>query len=266
MLSEADLKALSEAKRLLERPNVMLRTLNRLGVPVEMGIKMLPAPVAQRVAAISRHALTRSLRAALMTLDGRQRLKPPRRLAHKGAVILSGGIGGVFGLPALAIELPISTTIMFRAIADLARSFGEDLEHPETLVQCLQVFALGGRSSSDDAAENAYFVVRAAMADQVSRASVYLAKTAGTDAARTSAPVVARFIETVAARFGVVVSEKVAAAAVPAIGALGGATVNAIFMDHYQKVAWGHFQVRSLERLYGNEAVLDAWQTQVARE
>ncbi len=261
MLSESDLKALWEAKRLLERPNMMLKVLNTLGLPIEQGVKMLPAPVANRVASISRHALTRSLKAALMTLDGRQTLKPPSRLAHKGAVILSGGIGGAFGLPALAIELPISTTIMFRAIADLARSFGEDLQKPETLVECLQVFALGGRSSSDDAAEDAYLVVRAAMADQVTRASVYLAKSAGTDAARTSAPVVARLIETVAARFGVVVSEKVAAAAIPAIGALGGATVNAIFMDHYQKVAWGHFQVRSLERRYGDEAVLEAWRT-----
>jgi len=36
---------------------------------------------------------------------------------HKIAVATSGGIGGFFGLPALAIELPISTTIMLRSVA-----------------------------------------------------------------------------------------------------------------------------------------------------
>jgi hypothetical protein len=39
------------------------------------------------------------------------------------------------------------------------------------------------------------------------------------------------------------------------IGALGGATVNVLFMNHFQRVAHGHFAVRRLERLYGATAV-----------
>jgi hypothetical protein len=42
-------------------------------------------------------------------------------------VATTGGVGGLFGLPALAIELPISTTIMLRSIADIARSEDEDI-------------------------------------------------------------------------------------------------------------------------------------------
>jgi hypothetical protein len=30
-------------------------------------------------------------------------------------------------------------------------------------------------------------------------------------------------------------------------------------MHHYQRTAWGHFTVRRLERLHGEEAVRTAW-------
>jgi hypothetical protein len=46
-----------------------------------------------------------------------------------------------------------------------------------------------------------------------------------------------------------------AAQAVPVIGALGGATINLLFVDHFQDVARGHFIIRRLEREYGKEEV-----------
>lgn len=64
-----------------------------------------------------------------------------------------------------------------------------------------------------------------------------------------------RFVSEVAARFGIVVSERVAASAVPVVGALGGAAVNVVFMNYFQELARGHFAVRRLERLYGAEVV-----------
>ncbi|MNW10716.1 hypothetical protein D3C71_2079900 [compost metagenome] len=56
-------------------------------------------------------------------------------------------------------------------------------------------------------------------------------------------------------RFGVVVSEKFAAQAVPVIGAVAGATLNTIFIGYYQDMARGHFIVKRLERKYGFESV-----------
>ena len=73
------------------------------------------------------------------------------------------------------------------------------------------------------------------------------------------APAVVRFIVQVAARYGIVVSEKTAAQAVPLLGAAGGALVNALFMDHFQEVARGHFIVRRLERSYDPEIVRRAY-------
>jgi hypothetical protein len=60
--------------------------------------------------------------------------------------------------------------------------------------------------------------------------------------------------------FGVVVTQKLAAQAVPVIGALGGAAVNYAFIDHFQEVARAHFVVRRLERRYGKDAVRTAYE------
>ena len=43
-------------------------------------------------------------------------------------------------------------------------------------------------------------------------------------------------------------------------GAMGGATVNLLFMNHFQRVAHGHFTVRRLERHYGAETVRQRYQ------
>jgi EcsC family protein len=74
-----------------------------------------------------------------------------------------------------------------------------------------------------------------------------------------SAPTLVRFIAQIASRFGVVVSQKLAAQAVPVVGALGGAAVNYAFIDHFQQTARAHFTVRRLERRYGKEVVRGAY-------
>jgi len=120
------------------------------------------------------------------------------------------------------------------------------------MLNCLQVFALGGRSDRDDARGSGYYAIRAALSKAVFRSrSVHLQT--GTD--RQGAPVLVRFISAIAARFGIVVSEKAAAAGVPAIGAIGGGLINTIFMDHFQNIAQAHFAIRGLERRYGVDLV-----------
>jgi EcsC protein family len=69
-----------------------------------------------------------------------------------------------------------------------------------------------------------------------------------------------RLLNTIAARFSVQVSEQIAAKSIPAIGAVLGAMVNTVFIDHFQQVAHGHFTVRRLERQYGQETVEAAYQ------
>ena len=171
---------------------------------------------------------------------------------HKILVLATGAGAGTFGLPALTIELPVTTTIMLRSIVDIARSEGEQISLLETKVACLEVFALGGRSKNDDGTETGYFVVRAALARIISEATNYIADLG---LAREGAPAIVKLIAALASRFGIIVSEKVAAQAIPLIGAAGGALINTIFIDHFQNMARGHFIIRRLERHYGQDLV-----------
>ncbi|HXZ10654.1 MAG TPA: EcsC family protein, partial [Paraburkholderia sp.] len=70
-----------------------------------------------------------------------------------------------------------------------------------------------------------------------------------------------RLLNAIAARFSVQVSEQIAAKSIPAIGAVLGAMVNTVFIDHFQQVAHGHFTVRRLERQYGQAVIEAAYQT-----
>lgn len=141
---------------------------------------------------------------------------------------------------------------MLRSIADIARSEGEDLSDPETALACVEVFALGGRAGSADASESGYFAVRGMLAKTVTEAARFVAERG---LLKEGAPILLKFVTQVAARFGLVVTQKVAARALPLVGALGGAAVNYAFIEHFQDVARSHFTVRRLERLYGKERI-----------
>jgi hypothetical protein len=250
-----DYNDLQTAVGLLERIPFIARLTHFAGQPIERMMATLPQPVAAGVHNAVRATVIRLLGLALKTMDGGTHPKPSRRL-HKLAGGLSGAVGGAFGLSALAVELPLSTTIMLRAIAAIARSEGEDLATVEGRLACLEVFALGGRRSADDGADTGYYAVRASLAKALSEAAQHIARKGLTE---KGAPVLARLIAQIASRFGALVSEKAAAQAVPVIGAAGGAAINLLFIDHFQDTARGHFIVRRLERTYGKEAVQHAY-------
>jgi hypothetical protein len=242
-LTPEDLAALRRAKLLLENPGFAARLAHKLGTPIEKGFRMLPDDWTRTVQRAAHNALTRALELAVVSLGEGTRGRSSNFL-HKVLVGATGGVGGAFGLAALPFELPVSTTLMLRSIADIARSEGHVLGTVETRLACLEVFALGGRSPDDDAAENAYWATRALLARAVSEAASYLARR-GTII--PTAPPIVRLIAAIASRFGVVVSEQVAAKAVPVVGAASGSVINVLFMDHFQSMARGHFIVRRLE-------------------
>jgi hypothetical protein len=252
-LSDEDRDALRRAVIALERPSLVARLANIVGRPLEVLGNSLPAPVRDAVSSAAEAALRASLRVALTTL--RKEGAPSPRALHGALAAASGAVGGALGLATLPVELPISTTLMLRAIAEIARSEGEDLADPEAALACVQVFALGGRSDADNLAESGYFAVRSALAKSVSDAARFVTERGVAE----GAPALVRLAAQIASRFGVVVSQKVAAQAVPVVGAIGGAAVNAAFMNHFQAIARGHFTVRRLERAYGKVPVQVAY-------
>jgi EcsC protein family len=265
-MPETALRELAEAKRRLENPNFAIKLTAMAGEPSDALLRRLPPKANAIVSRGTRRALDAALGAALSTMDPRWRGTASDWL-HRGIVIGTGAAGGVLGLGGLVVELPVSTTVMLRSIADHARAQGEDLASAETRMQCLAVFAMGGPRRSDDAGEAGYLAVRAALGRLVSEAAEYVTERslAGVAAEKT-APALVRFLAAVAQRFGLVVTEKAAAQIVPVLGAAGGAAVNAAFMHHYQAMGSGHFTVRRLERSYGVETVRDAYQAIGATE
>ncbi|THI87109.1 MAG: EcsC family protein [Nitrospira sp. CG24A] len=250
-LSYEDQEALRYAKGLLENPGLAAKITGLIGMPIEMALQRLPEKWAQVVNTATKKSLETALQAALLTIDDKSQSNSWEFL-HKLAVAATGAGGGALGLLGLPVELPVSTTIMLRSIADIARSEGERLRTPDAKLACLEVFALGGPSKSDDASESAYFLMRGALAKSVSDAARHIAQRGLVE---QGAPAIVRFITQLATRFGVNVSEKVAAQAVPIVGAAGGLVINVLFIDHFQEMARGHFIVRRLERTYDPQLV-----------
>lgn len=252
-LTEEERRELARAKSLLENPRLTIRLANAIGSPLEKGFALLPKGWHNVVNKATHAALMKGLTVAVATLGGRRRAGS-RELLHKVMAGTSGAVGGAFGFAALPIELPISTTIMLRSIADIARSEGHDLARIETRLACLEVFALGGKET---AAENAYWVTRAALSQSISEAAAYLAQKG---AVREGAPAIAKLIAQIASRFGVIVSEEMAAKAAPVLGAAGGGIINVIFTAHFQDMARAHFIIKRLEAKHGAEPVRTAYE------
>ena len=231
----------------LERESFIARLAQATGTPVDAAIKYLPKAVNQQLHETIKKAIVKCLDVAVNSLDIDADLGPPPPWVGKLLTGISGGIGGFFGIPALALELPLTTALMLRSIAEIARDEGEDAQSLETRLACLEVFALGGGHSNLQ-----YYAVRSLLTKLTRDLSRYVMER-GT--LNVSSPIVGRLVGEIASRFGLAVSNRVAASLVPIIGAIGGATVNVIFTDHFQRVARGHFIVRRLEREYGTTLI-----------
>ncbi len=253
--NDNDRQDLVLAISLLENPGLIAKISDLVGTPIEYLLKNLPKTAGDKITQVTHKSLVAAVNAAVRTMNPRGRLAPWSKV-HMAAAGVAGGVGGAFGLVAIPIELPITTTIIMRSIADIARSEGEDLTAVASRLACLEVFAMGGPSTEDDAAESGYFAVRTALAQAVSEAAKYVAKRTVIE---DGAPVIIRLLAQVAARFNTVVGEKIMAQGVPIVGALGGATINVMFIEHFQDMARGHFIVRRLERTYGEDEVRKAY-------
>jgi len=261
-LEKTHQQELRSAMLLLENPGIAAKITSLVAMPIKKGLELLPRNWNGKIEKVTQIALMKAADAAIFTMKKAPGEKPSNWW-HKIGVAVTGGIGGFLGLPALTIELPVSTTIMLRSIAEIARSEGETINDYSTKLACLEVFALGGKNKSDNNTESGYFIVRAALAKSVAEAAEFAATKS---IAEEGAPALVRFIINIAQRFSIQVTEKAAAQAIPAIGAAGGAIINTIFIDHFQDMAKGHFTVRRLEKIYGKEIIKAAYEELIKLE
>jgi EcsC protein family len=247
----SDLQDLRFAKTKLETHNLVAQIADLVSKPTQALLKRLPKQWNAMIGKATQSALFKGLEFVILTM-GNTQPKQSRDRLHKVLVTTSGMIGGAAGLTSSLIELPVSTCLVLRSIADIARSEGHDIARPEIKLACLEVLALSGKSDTDEVLGEGYWAVRGFLAKSVSEAAAYITEKGLVE---EGAPPLAKLIAKIAARFSTVVTEELAAKAVPVVGAVAGGTINLLFMQHFQAMATGHFIVKRLEAKYGTERV-----------
>ncbi|WP_247226608.1 EcsC family protein [Yoonia sp. F2084L] len=234
-LTEAAKAEIAElAARQRKANGVLMSAINFVGGQVEDGLKLLPASVRDQVDDLARAALRQSFDVASRSRTGRGETIGSDRI-HKILGTISGALGGFGGLPTALAELPVATTVIFRAVHHVAVEYGEDPHAEETKMECLAVFGAGGPGTDDDGVDTAFIGARLSI----------------------SGAAVNGLISKVAPRFAAVLSQKLATQAVPILGAAAGAGTNYAFVDYYVAMAHVHFGLRKLSRTYGDQAVAD---------
>jgi hypothetical protein len=269
-LTPKELAFLAEAAEYLEKPSFLTRIAALVGKPIEAVVASLPARAKELIAESTSASLNRGLRWALWTIPDTQPADRPagkgpleflRKHRHTALTAVTGAGGGFFGLGGMAIEVPATTVLMLRSIGSIAAESGADLADPATRLQCLEVLSLG--SQPTETMDSAYFSTRLGLAMAVRQAGAFVAGHSAAEVAdalaKGTAPALVRLIDAIARRFQIVVTEKVAAQAVPLAGAAFGALVNAAFTDHFNRVARYHFGILRLERRYGQALVEAAY-------
>ena len=270
---------IAAAVRKLERPGRLVEFLNTMGRPAEAIIKGLPTWASSRIEHAMQRTLLDAVGWAAKTLDGsihadEKHVSPlsnvvvkSRGAMHVTAAAILGGVGGAFGLAALPLELPITTLVILRSIAAIARDFDADLDDPSTRLECVSVLGLGGPSISDDAMDSSYLTARIGLTLLVRDASRFFAGKStfqlSQALARGAAPELTRLIGAIAGRFGYLALDLAYAEMVPIVGAVGGAALNGYFANFFNQIAYYHFGLRRLERIYGEEAVQSIYRSEL---
>lgn len=249
-LSNAEMVEFRWAYKNLEHPSLAARLSNLLAEPIEEVVSLLPVTWRTRMDKVIKANSYRTVKLAIFSMNLSDKVRPQNRL-HKLLAMGTGAAGGFFGPLALLAELPVTTTLILRSIANIARTQGEDMNDQDTRMACVQVFALGARTRDDESADTGYYALRTILGFHFERDILEYA-------AHASGPHIPAFIDftrAVAARFGILISDAAAVRMIPVAGAVSGSVLNLIFMKHFQDVASGHFIVRRLERKYGSEFI-----------
>jgi hypothetical protein len=255
-----DQRDLATALRLLERTSLPMRLANSVGGLASRGLTALlsnvPGPVSKMIRKLSvstaSRALTFAYQQVVPTLSDENAPLPGTGKGGFGdrmATITSGALGGAGGLLLTAVELPVTTGLILRAIARIARDEGEDLRDSATREECLKVLGLGTPDGES------YFGARLALAEAINAA-----------AGKAAAEALPRIAAACMPRFSANVTWKFAGQALPVVGAASGAAINLAFTQHFQDKARGHFIVRRLERTYGAAQVRQAYDALRAAE
>jgi hypothetical protein len=225
---QAEIDAL--ARRHARANGPVMRLVNGLGSKLENQLDLMPDRFRAQLESVVAQALAAAYGLAARTPD----------LGDRGpvvAVIASGAAGGAGGLATALAELPVTVTLMLNAIRAEARAAGFDPDEPGIRAECLRVFEAGSPLASDDGVNTSFLTARLSITGQA----------------------VQSVIASIAPKLAAVFGQKLAAQAVPVLGAVSGAALNAAFLSYYREVARIRFALLRLAAQHGAEPVLAAF-------
>lgn len=223
------------AKRHKAANGIGMQLMGAVGGSAENLLERLPDRVKDRLEGATRAALETSFNAA-----ARSRGLISDRSDWLNTVIATamGVAGGAGGLATSLAELPVTTTVLLRAIQGIAAEHGFDPAEEDVRMDCIRVFASAGPMAKDDGTDLGFLAARAAITGSSLNA----------------------LIARVAPHLSLVLGQKLAAQAAPVLGAVAGAAVNYAFTSYYQEMARVQFGLRKLSVDTGltEEALTDA--------
>lgn len=220
-------REIAELARALRRANGPLMALvTRIGGGVERQMAVLPAPLRGELERLTVQALLAAHGVAGIGGEGEGR-------GTLAAAVLTGAAGGAGGILTSLAELPVTITVILRAIRAEAVRAGFDPAEPGIRAACLEVFSAGSPLAADDGINTSLLSARLAL----------------------TGPALNKLIATVAPKLAAALGQKLAAQAVPVLGAVSGAALNAAFLRYYREVARIRFHLMRLAVRHGAEVV-----------
>jgi len=214
---------------------VGMQLVGLLGSQAENLLERLPDPVKTGLEGATARALESAMDVASASRTAR--LPDTSDWLTRAITLGTGAVGGLGGLPSALAELPVTTTVLLRAIQGIAQEHGINPQDPEGRAACLQVFAAAGPLEADDGTDLSFLTLRLTL----------------------SGGAVSKAIAAVAPRLSMVLGQKLAAQSVPLLGAAAGAATNYVFTSYYQDMARVQFGLMQLSHETGRplEALVD---------
>ena len=216
------------AARYRSANGVGMQVLGLLGGQAEGVLKRLPKSVTDQMGTVTWAALETAFDVAARS---RNALPDQKDWLNTAVTMGTGAMGGFGGLPSAVAELPVTTTVILRAVQGIAVEHGFDPKEEATRMDCVQVFAAAGPLADDDGIDTSFLSMR-------------LGLTGAT---------VQSLLTRVAPRLATVLGQKLAAQTVPVLGAVVGAAINYAFTSYYQDMARIHFGLRKLSDELGED-------------
>lgn len=219
------------AARLTAAEGTAIRLLNYVGGRAESMMDSLPRWARDELERGTERALGYAVDAAQVS---RGQLADQPAWVNTGLTTVLGAAGGAGGLATALAELPVTTTVLFRAILGTAERHGFDPDDPEVRRDGLTVFTAAGPLEYDDGANMGFLAARVTLTGA------------------TVNSVIAR----VAPRLSIALGQKLAAQSVPVLGAAAGAATNYAYTKYYQEMAHVHFGLARLAREGGQDTAV----------